>query len=769
MTGDVCHPLVAACRILSGMGRSGRVVWAYSKTVSDSDDRLEYLRGAIVQLRRRARSSIRYRELPVDPRTFVESTDLMAMTGEVYPVVMESLEELCLGNYVEAVLTGSIGSGKTTLALLATAYSLYELACMDDPHGFFDLQPSSEIEFVFQNLKKELSKSVDYDRFRAMIDNSPFFRRDFPYNRSLESRMEFPRRIIVEPLSGDPSAAIGKNVFGGVMDECLVGDSLVSTPAGPVRIDSLVAGDAVYGVEDGQVVRDRVEASRYTGLKDVLEVEFDNGSRLVGTASHPLLTSTGWVGLGDLRVGQEVHCAGTERSGGLRGCEEVRRGGESGVHGLDRARVVFVRKLGHRQVYNIETRRTHTYVANGVVVHNCNYMAVVERSKAGDENGFYDQALALYRSISRRRESRFMRRGTVPGMLCLVSSKKYPGEFTDKKIEEARRNDKIFVFDKKLWEVKPEGTFSERWFWVFRGDESRRPRILEDDEYEELAEDDRDMCERIPTDYRHAFEEDLMAALRDIGGVSTLAVHPFIQDRESVAACFGTSPRILSREWCDFRGTKVQIYPKRMRHLSEPRFAHVDLGLSSDSAGVAVGHVPGFVHVRRGQEVETLPVVEYDVLLEVRPPRGGEVSFEKIRELLYALCDLGCPVKWVTYDSWQSRDSLQILSQKGFSTGVQSVDATTQPYDVLKQALYDRRVQAPPHAKAEKEIVSLERDFKRNKIDHPPNFSKDVADAMAGVAFGLVRQREVWLRHEVGLEHMPASILEQVQREDRVA
>ena len=67
---------------------------------------------------------------------------------------MDELRELNSGKYVEAVLTGAIGTGKSTIALFTTAYQLYVLSCLKDPHELFNLDPSSEIVFAFQSLNK---------------------------------------------------------------------------------------------------------------------------------------------------------------------------------------------------------------------------------------------------------------------------------------------------------------------------------------------------------------------------------------------------------------------------------------------------------------------------------------------------------------------------------------------------------------------------------------------------------------------------------------
>lgn len=89
-----------------------------------------------------------YAHLPVDIQTFIESPEFLAEGEAIYPAVMDVLREINSGEYVEAVLTGAIGTGKTTIALLTTAYQLHVLSCLRDPHAHFGLDPASEIVFA---------------------------------------------------------------------------------------------------------------------------------------------------------------------------------------------------------------------------------------------------------------------------------------------------------------------------------------------------------------------------------------------------------------------------------------------------------------------------------------------------------------------------------------------------------------------------------------------------------------------------------------------
>jgi hypothetical protein len=69
----------------------------------------------------------------VDPKTFVEDPELMNAAGILYPEVLKAYIELNAGEYHEAILTGGIGSGKTTLALFTMAYQLYVLSRLKAP------------------------------------------------------------------------------------------------------------------------------------------------------------------------------------------------------------------------------------------------------------------------------------------------------------------------------------------------------------------------------------------------------------------------------------------------------------------------------------------------------------------------------------------------------------------------------------------------------------------------------------------------------------
>ena len=92
---------------------------------------------------------------------------------------------------------------------------------------------------------------------------------------------------------------------------------------------------------------------------------------------------------------------------------------------------------------------------------------------------------------------------------------------------------------------------------------------------------------------------------------------------------------------------------------------------------------------------------------------------------------------------------IQQLRHKGFRAGIQSVDKTPTPYTLLKSALYDGRVRIPEHERLYNELISLEWDENKRKVDHPPTKSKDLADCLAAVVYRHTIYRRTWLEHNI--------------------
>lgn len=78
--------------------------------------------------------------------------------------------------YNELVLTGGIGLGKSTFALLVTMYNICRMLSLKSPHKYYNLLDSTIIAFAMMNATKSLAGQVLWSQFTDWVEASPYFR-----------------------------------------------------------------------------------------------------------------------------------------------------------------------------------------------------------------------------------------------------------------------------------------------------------------------------------------------------------------------------------------------------------------------------------------------------------------------------------------------------------------------------------------------------------------------------------------------------------------
>ena len=451
---------------------------------------------------------------------------------------------------------------------------------------------------------------------------------------------------------------------------------------------------------------------------------------------------------------------------------ELLREARLGLRGVGRilsvGRVVSKRSLGLLPTYSICVPGYEVFVADGVLVHNTNFMHKTEgkKSQDGRRYGVVDQAEVLYASMKRRMKSRFEVGGKLPGMLFVVSSKQTQDDFTARRIIESMNDPSVLVRDFSLWDVKPDN-YSDKKFFVLCGNESIPSRVLdagEESRYQDELCPDNCVLIEVPEDFRADFETDLEGGIRDIAGIATVAVNPFIQRRDKIVSAMQPGREhpfsvvvydpsrgggFIWERLADVKmvrtasGTREPAWKPRV-NPDAPRHVHIDPSLRGDATGFCVSHVSGYKQVLRRAEdgrqfAERAPVYTVDLVLQIVPPIGGEIVLADLRHLVYDLSAHGFMVTCVSLDSYQSADTIQQMKQHGYRSEVVSVDLTPDPYDNLKTSLYEDRVMLYDYPPLRKELETLQEDRRgrRRKIDHPLDGSKDVADALAGCLYTL--------------------------------
>jgi hypothetical protein len=167
-----------------------------------------------------------YKERPVDVRTFICHKDFLGnSTGEgkaIYDIWKVKLDQLLHeDSKTLIVLTGAIGTGKTTAAYIGISYTMYRLLCLKNAWEFFDLSDGDKMAIMFFNLTKTLSKSRGFNLLQSFLLKSPWFlNRSSGITGTINQVVTFP---LFEYILGSPYSkgfgSIGHHVITAMMDE----------------------------------------------------------------------------------------------------------------------------------------------------------------------------------------------------------------------------------------------------------------------------------------------------------------------------------------------------------------------------------------------------------------------------------------------------------------------------------------------------------------------------------------------------------------------
>ena len=128
-------------------------------------------------------------------------------------------------NYNQIVLTGGIGTGKSTCGLYIVLRKLYELSCYNNVAGLFGLMSNTMTAILYFSLTKYQAERSGFAQLRSIIDGVPYFKELFKRNQYRNSTLDFPENIRI--FYGSSTAdMIGLNCISCVIDEAnFFGDS----------------------------------------------------------------------------------------------------------------------------------------------------------------------------------------------------------------------------------------------------------------------------------------------------------------------------------------------------------------------------------------------------------------------------------------------------------------------------------------------------------------------------------------------------------------
>ena len=390
----------------------------------------------------------------------------------------------------------------------------------------------------------------------------------------------------------------------------------------------------------------------------------------------------------------------------------------------------------------------------------------MDSHKVTDKKDYADDG---FNTIQSRIASRFIdektngHRGLI---ICIGQMKKGDG-FAARKYEEMQANPRAHVTRMSIWEslgwkrfLKDDGTRDSFWY------DRKRKMIVPTGVATNIDNDD---FMEVPTAYKQQFFNNPEKALRDLAGIPPATADPFISLTDRIDECRERwiMDHIPEEEMANYDPNKEAEFPIPYPVGDNPRrpeFAewfkahgdprrraiHLDIAYSGDgdALGMVMGHISKMVEI----DGELKPHIVIDCMIRMKVASGQEIMLSDMRQVIYHLKnDRGFRIQNVTMDGFQSTDTMQQLRKKRYFVDYLSVDKSVLPYEDLREAIYERRIDFPPFLTylrpgdlkrveiAVRELQQLSYDGK--KVDHPATGSKDVADGLAGVVSTLMGDR----------------------------
>jgi len=374
---------------------------------------------------------------------------------------------------------------------------------------------------------------------------------------------------------------------------------------------------------------------------------------------------------------------------------------------------------------------------------------------------------AQYVEIRERIDTQFMHRVAPIPLLVLASQPKSQEAFLSQHRQKYGNDPHTHVTCFATWEAREHQYRNSKRFYVLVGNDRQESSMH------------RELPEHVPSGMRiitppvelwDTFYRNLNEAIRDLGGIPTFGVNPFIQQRDLIDAMVSddlvhpfrqeevmVGHRDLGNALIDnFKRElmfdlidKTRDIWRVRKYPNSSRFIHVDLAKGrQDAAGMSCVCLGDLMNVERedkdGHIYTTQDyLIHTDFTVRIVNREFEEIGFGQIVDFISYLYSAGLPIAFVSYDRYQSTHSIQELDRRGFDSGEQSVDISMVPYEVLRQVILERRIKCYRHTRLLEELKKLVvvPHKTKEKVDHPEGGGKDTADSLCGSVFKLLSDK----------------------------
>ena len=375
-------------------------------------------------------------------------------------------------------------------------------------------------------------------------------------------------------------------------------------------------------------------------------------------------------------------------------------------------------------------------------------------------------AKEVFDACLERIQSRFTKFGGIfDGLIIMASSKRTDQAFAEVYAEQlinGKYGNKVFVVDKPRWEVLPKGTYSGKTFPVALGDKLRPSEIITEKDVETYKSAGYKIIYP-PIETYDEFSRDMMSALTNIAGVSVSGAGTFIAG-PYIASCITHETKNPFRQGVIEVGTKdtlmYQDFFDKSRIAEEdagaPWYIHLDASLGHDGNTISGGRIL-YAQEQKNALGLVQPELHYRQIfkIKVRAPKGDHVMLRKNEQFIFWLREQGYNIQKITSDQYQSAAFGQDMLAAGFNYSYQSIDRVTnginQPYSVLRNAIYEKRVELLDDEDQTDELLHLVK-YEDGRIDKDgKGHQDDASQCLCGWVYAASQDKERFIQNNVVL------------------
>jgi len=139
----------------------------------------------------------------------------------IYPYWKEKIAEIFESEEKinQVILTGAIGTGKSTTAVLIILRIIYELSCYKHISALFNLFDVSRIAFAYLSVTKEQAQNTGFALLIEWLDSIPYFKEKFKRRSGIDSMAIWPEERLLVTFGSVANHFIGMNLIGSILDE----------------------------------------------------------------------------------------------------------------------------------------------------------------------------------------------------------------------------------------------------------------------------------------------------------------------------------------------------------------------------------------------------------------------------------------------------------------------------------------------------------------------------------------------------------------------